>query len=291
MPTTRANGIVLYYETMGDPANPCLLLVMGLGAQLVAWDEALCRQLVERGFYLVRYDNRDVGLSTKMDEAPVPDLLALAGGDSSSASYKVEDMADDAAGLLEALGVDRAHVVGVSMGGMIAQALAIGHSERVASLCSIMSTTGAGDVGQPSEQAVAALLAPPGETRQEAIDVGVAMSRAIGSPGFPFDEAAARERAGRAYDRNQHPEGVMRQAAAVLASPDRTEGLRSVRAPTLVIHGDADPLVHPSGGQATARAVPGARLIEVPGMGHDLPEETWPMIIEAVVSNARRAAP
>jgi pimeloyl-ACP methyl ester carboxylesterase len=289
MPTTEANGIVLCYETMGDPADPTLLLIMGLGCQLVAWDDALCQQLVEQGFHVVRYDNRDVGLSTKMDDAPVPDLLALAGGDASSATYTVEDMAEDAAGLLEALDIERAHVVGVSMGGMIAQALAIRHPERVASLCSIMSTTGAPDVGQPSAEAVTALLQLAGETRQEAIEANVALNRVIGSTGFPFDEAALRERAGRAYDRANSPAGVTRQAAAVLASPDRTERLHAVRVPTVVIHGEADLLVHPSGGEATARAVPGARLITVPGMGHDLPVETWPLLNEAVLTNAGRA--
>lgn len=289
MPATRTDGIVIHYETMGDPADPALLLVMGLGGQLVAWDEGLCQQLVERGFYVIRYDNRDVGLSTKMDDAPVPDLLALAGGDASSASYTVEDMAEDAAGLLEALGIERAHVVGVSMGGMIAQALAIRHPDRVASLCSIMSTTGARDVGQPSDRAVAALLQPPGETREDVLEASVALDRVIGSPGFPLDEAAVRERAGRAFDRDRDSSGITRQAAAVLASPDRTEGLRALHVPTVVVHGDADPLVDPSGGEATARAVPGARLITVPGMGHNLPAATWPLIVEAVVTNAGRA--
>ncbi|MBO0713750.1 MAG: alpha/beta fold hydrolase [Acidimicrobiales bacterium] len=289
MPATEANGILICYEAMGDPADPTLLLVMGLGCQLVEWDEPLCQKLVEHGFHVLRYDNRDVGLSTKMDDAPVPDLLALAGGDASSASYTVEDMADDAAGLLEALDIERAHVVGASMGGMIAQALAIRHPDRVASLCSIMSTTGAPDVGQPSAEAVTALLQPPGETREEAIEANVVLNRVIGSTGFPFDEAAVRERAARAYDRDHSSAGVTRQAAAILASPDRTERLHAVRVPTVVIHGEADPLIHPSGGEATARAVPGARLITVPGMGHDLPEETWPLLLEAVLANAERA--
>lgn len=289
MPTTEANGIVICYETMGDPGDPTLLLVMGLGCQLVEWDDALCQELVEQGFHVVRYDNRDVGLSTKMDDAPVPDLLALAGGDASSATYTVEDMAEDAAGLLEALEIERAHVVGVSMGGMIAQALTVRHPEKVASLCSIMSTTGASDVGQPSAEAVTALLQPPGETRQEVIEASVVLNRAIGSTGFPFEEAAVRDRAARAYDRDHSSAGVTRQAAAILASPDRTERLHSVRVPTVVIHGEADPLVHPSGGEATARAVPGARLITVPGMGHDLPVETWPLFLEAVLTNAGRA--
>jgi pimeloyl-ACP methyl ester carboxylesterase len=288
MPGARANGIVIHYESMGDPADPCLLLVMGLGGQLVAWDESLCQQLVERGFYVVRYDNRDVGLSTKMDEAPVPDLLALAGGDASSAAYTVEDMAEDAVGLLDALEIERAHVVGVSMGGMIGQALAIRHPDRVASLCSIMSTTGAHDVGQPSDRAVAALLQVPGETGEGVIEAGVDLDRVLSSPGFPFDEAAARERVERAYERDRDPAGIIRQAAAILASPDRTERLRTLSVPTLVIHGDSDPLVHPSGGEATARAVPDARLITVPGMGHDLPTPIWPLVVEATVANAER---
>jgi pimeloyl-ACP methyl ester carboxylesterase len=289
MPLASTNGIELEYEVLGDSSDPAMLLVMGLGMQLLAWEEGLCRMLAERGFYVIRYDNRDVGLSTKIEDAPVPDLFALIAGDGSSAGYTIEDMADDAAGLLDHLGIEAAHVVGVSMGGMIAQALAINHPERVLSLTSIMSTTGDRAVGQPRQSAMPALISPAPADREEFIEHQLGLFRLIGSPAYPMPEDRFRGLARSMYDRMHYPIGFMRQLAAVVASPVRTEALGSVRAPTLVIHGEEDPLIEVSGGEATANAVPGAKLMKVPGMGHDLPAELWPQFVDAIVANAERA--
>jgi pimeloyl-ACP methyl ester carboxylesterase len=288
MPTARVNGIDVEYLTDGEPDDPALLLVMGLGAQLTAWPQGFVDLLRERGFFVIRFDNRDCGLSTKFEGTP--DFVAIFGGDGSSASYLVEDMADDAAALLRELGAARAHVVGASMGGMITQALVINHSDLFASACSIMSTTGDRSVGAPTGEATGALMRPPATSRQEFIDSSVQGSLVIGSPGYPTDEAVLRERAGAAYDRSYCPEGTARQLAAVLASPDRTDGLRGVRMPFLVVHGEDDPLVTVSGGRATAAAVPGARLMTIPGMGHDLPEALWGPVSDAIVANTHMAA-
>jgi pimeloyl-ACP methyl ester carboxylesterase len=288
VPIAHANGIELEYVTEGDPSDQPLLLVMGLGAQLITWPQGFVDGLRERGFFVIRYDNRDCGLSTKFEG--LPEITALFAGDTSSAPYRVEDMADDAAALLSELGVERAHVVGASMGGMITQALAIHHADRFLSACSIMATTGDRSVGAPTGEAMTALLRPVATTREEAIEASLAGSRVIGSPKYPSDEALLRARAGAAYDRCYCPEGTARQLAAVLASPDRTEGLRGVHMPFLVIHGEDDPLVTVSGGEATAAAVPDAKLLTIPGMGHDLPEALWGDIIDAIVANTELAA-
>jgi pimeloyl-ACP methyl ester carboxylesterase len=217
MPNVHANGIDLEYDEFGDPSNPTLLLVMGLGAQLIAWDERFCQQLADRGFRVIRYDNRDVGLSTKLEDAPVPDVVAAMGGDGSSAAYLLGDMADDGMGLLDALGIDTAHIVGASMGGMIVQEMAIRHPRRVLSLCSIMSTTGNREVGQPTGEAMGQLLRPPPQTREEAIDLSVEASKVIGGKGFPLDEDRIRSRAAQAYDRCNYPMGMARQLVAIMA--------------------------------------------------------------------------
>jgi pimeloyl-ACP methyl ester carboxylesterase len=290
MPIARANGIDLDYDTFGVPANPPLLLIMGFSVQKIAWDEDFCNALADRGFFVIRFDNRDVGLSTKIESGPAPDLGAAFTGDTSSASYRLADMAADAAGLLDALELPAAHVVGASMGGMIAQEMAIHHPDRVLSLCSIMSTTGDTSVGQPSREAMSALLSPPPRSREEAVAQSVAISAVIGSTGFDRDEDRIRDRAGRAWDRNHESLGVARQLIAILASPDRTASLAGVTSPTVVIHGADDPLIDQSGGRATAAAVPGAELVIIPGMGHDLPLGVWPQVIEAIVANAGRAA-
>jgi pimeloyl-ACP methyl ester carboxylesterase len=239
--------------------------------------------------YVIRFDNRDVGLSTHCDDAAPVDLRALLAGDTSSAPYRLSDMAADTVGLMDALGVTSAHLVGVSMGGTIAQTVAIEYPERVRSLTSIMSTTGNPDVGQPSPAAMAAILAPPVADREGAVERTLRAYRVIGSPGFPLDEAGLRERTGNAFDRAHDPAGVTRQLAAVAASGDRTEGLAGVRAPTLVIHGAEDQVADVSGGRATAAAVPGAKLVIYPGMGHDLPRDLWPDIIDSIVEHCRRA--
>jgi pimeloyl-ACP methyl ester carboxylesterase len=236
----------------------------------------------------VRFDNRDVGLSTHLHDAPAPDVLAALQGDFASASYRLEDMAEDAAGLLDALHLPAAHVVGASMGGMIAQTIAVAHPDRVLSLTSIMSTPGP-RIGPPRQGAMAALLAAPATSRQEAVESAVAAYRVIGSPGYPLDEAWLREVAGTAYDRGYDPQGVGRQLVAIKASGDRTEALRSLRVPTLVVHGEDDPLVQVEGGRATAAAVPDAELLTFPGMGHNLPRELWPPIVAAITRTADRA--
>jgi pimeloyl-ACP methyl ester carboxylesterase len=286
MPRAKSNGIELEYETFGDAGDPALLLVMGLGAQMTAWDGAFCQRLASEGFHVIRYDNRDVGLSTRTD-GPAPDIAAVMGGDTSTATYRVDDMADDAAGLLDALGIEQAHVVGASMGGMIAQAIAIRHPKRTASLCSIMSTTGDRGVGAPTPEAMGALMRPPATTREEAIEGAVASGKIL-SP-VHFDEAKTRDRAGQTYDRAFYPTGMQRQLAAIMASADRTADLGKVSVPTLVIHGRPDPLVTLSGGEATAKAIPGADLLVLDEMGHDMPEPLWPVIVEAIVKNARKA--
>jgi pimeloyl-ACP methyl ester carboxylesterase len=274
MPAATANGITLEYETFGDPSSPPVLLIMGLGGQLLGWDPAFCRSMADAGFYVIRYDNRDIGRSTWFDDAGLPDLAEFMAG-TGTPPYTMSDMAADAAGLLEFLGLPAAHIVGASMGGMIAQTFAIEYPERTRTLVSIMSTTGDRDVGQPHPEALAALFVPPPTSRADAIEQAIKSWRVIGSPGFPFDEEAVRQLTGAAYDRAFHPSGTARQLAAVMSQPNRTAALAKVRVATLVIHGEADPLVDPSGGRATAAAIPGARLKLVPGMGHDLPPELF----------------
>jgi len=286
MPNAAANGITIEYTTAGNPEHPPLLLIMGLGAQLTAWDDEFVDALVARGFHVIRYDNRDVGLSTWFDEAGVPDLAAVVGGNPPTPAYLVADMADDAAGLLDALRIPSAHVLGASMGGMIAQSFAIQHPQRTRSLVSIMSTTGDTSVGQPHPEALEALVAPPPTDRAGAIEQSVKMWGVIGSPGFPFREERIRANAARDYDRAFHPAGTARQGVAIVSSPDRTPGLADVKVPTLVIHGESDPLVDPSGGRATADAIPGATLWTIPGMGHDLPPELFGEIADRVAALA-----
>jgi len=276
VPRAHANGIEIEYETFGDPSNPAILLVMGLGIQMLGWQEAFCQMLVDRGYFVIRFDNRDVGLSSKIEDGPEPNVLALMSGDYSSACYRLTDMAGDAAGLLDELGIEKAHVVGVSMGGMIAQTMAIEHPDRVLSLTSIMSTTGNQEVGQPRQDVLMALVSPAPEDREGFIDFQAKMFKLIGSPDYPVDDAMLRELIGRSYDRMHYPAGFMRQLTCILASGDRTAALASVSAPTTVIHGEADPLITISGGEATAGAIPGAKLVKVPGMGHDLPPQLWP---------------
>jgi pimeloyl-ACP methyl ester carboxylesterase len=285
----RVGEIELAYETFGERANPPLLLVMGLATQMIGWPDEFCRGLADRGLFVVRFDNRDIGLSTHLDDRGAPDILRLLGGDRSRVPYALADLADDTAGLLGALGLDSAHVVGASMGGMIAQLVALRHPARVRSLTSIMSTTGDPAVGTPAEAAMGVLLAPPATDRASAIERAVDAYRVIGSPGFEFDEQALRERAALSYDRRYNPAGVARQLAAILTTPDRTADLGAVAAPTLVVHGAQDPLVDVSGGRATAAAIPGAELLVVEGMGHDLPRAVWPELTDRIAALVQRA--
>jgi pimeloyl-ACP methyl ester carboxylesterase len=291
MARARANGIELDYDTFGAKGGRPLLLIMGLGGQSLMWDEGFCEALAARGHFVVRYDNRDVGLSTKFDHAGTPNVMALMMGGPTAASvpYTLDDMADDAAGLLDALGLETAHVCGASMGGMIGQTLAIRHSRRVRSLVSIMSSTGNPNLPPAKPEAMAVLMGPPPADRASSLEAAVRTWRTIGSPGFPFDEAKIRDRAGRMFDRSFHPDGVARQLAAILAHGSRVEKLRDVKAPTLVIHGAADPLVPLAGGEDTARSIPGAELLVIEGMGHDLPEGAWPRIVGAISEHTAKA--
>ncbi|MGY1700254.1 alpha/beta fold hydrolase [Geodermatophilus sp. SYSU D00766] len=278
----QANGIEIAYETFGEPSARPLLLVMGANMQMIAWHEDLCQALVDRGFFVVRFDNRDAGLSTHLHDA-VPDVRAAAAGDLSSAAYTLEDMADDVAGLLDALGLDSAHVAGASLGGMVAQTFAARHPDRVRSLTSIMSAP----VLPVDWQAVEARR--PANSREEYVEQVLQMFRLLGSPGYRGDEAWLADVAGRSYDRAHDPAGGLRQLLAVMASGDRTEQLRAIRVPTLVVHGEADPVVPVAGGRATAEAVADAELLVLEGMGHSLPRELWPTIVDAVVRTADRA--
>lgn len=280
--TARVGDLELAYETFGSPEDPAVLLVMGLGTQMLGWARGFCEELAEAGRHVIRFDNRDIGLSSHLDSAGVPDLLALLTGNANPA-YLIEDMAVDAIGLLDALAIPRAHIVGASMGGMIAQAIAIGFPDRVLSLTSIMSTPG-NRRGRARPTAQAVLMRPAPTSPDAAADEAMAVFGIIGSPGFPMDVDRLRAEARESYRRNHDPAGSTRQFAAILASPDRTAGLAKVTAPTLVIHGEDDPLITLDGGIATAAAVPGARLISIPGMGHDLPEELWPQFVEAIVA-------
>jgi pimeloyl-ACP methyl ester carboxylesterase len=285
MPSVAANGITIEYDTSGDPNRPPLLLIPGLGGQLIAWDLDFVAALVANGFFVVRFDNRDAGRSTWFDLAGMPDLGAALAGRAQPA-YLLSDMANDAAGLLDALSIESAHVFGLSMGGMIAQTLAIEHPGRVRTLTSIMSTTGDRSVGQPHADVLAAMMVAPSETRQGVVESSLKSARLIGSPGFPLHEDRIAARALAAYDRAFHPSGTARQAVAILASPDRTPRLRGLTIPTLVIHGESDPLVDQSGGRATAANVPGAQLWMIPGMGHDLPPELFGDIAIRVAAHA-----
>jgi len=283
------NGITLCYETFGDPASPPLVLVMGLGTQMIAWDTRFCEDLAGRGFNVVRFDNRDTGRSTRLDGAPVPRLREIMLRRIPRPAYKLADMALDTVGLMDVLGFERAHVVGVSMGGMIAQTVAARHPSRVRSLTSIMSNTGALLTGQPALKTYPVLLGAAPTDREGYIEHAARSWTVIGSPGFERDELELREMLALSFDRGASPAGTARQLGAIIASGDRRRELRAVHAPTLVIHGEADKLVSPSGGRATARAIQGARLITIPGMGHDLPQPAWPQIIGAIADHARAA--
>jgi pimeloyl-ACP methyl ester carboxylesterase len=284
----RIGDVELAYETFGDPSDPALLLVMGLGTQMLGWRAGFCAELAARGFRVIRYDNRDVGRSTKFSSHRPPTAAQLLRRDRKAAAYTLADMADDAVGLLDALGIAAAHVVGASMGGMIAQTIAFRHPRRVLSLVSIMSNTGARWSGQPSLSMYRTLLTRAPREREAFIEHQMQVFAKTGSPGFPRDEADQRELAVSSFERGIDPAGSGRQLAAIIASGDRTAELRTIRAPTLVVHGEQDRLVAPSGGRATAKAIPGARLLTIEGMGHDLPRGAWPRIIDAIAENAAR---
>ncbi|MFM5953857.1 MAG: alpha/beta fold hydrolase [Novosphingobium sp.] len=293
MPSVKANGITIEYEVHGDPANPPLLLVMGLGAQLTLWPIELVEALVARGYYVIRHDNRDIGLSEKFGHAGVPKFRRVAlmrlFGLRARLPYRLTDMADDAAALLDALGIAKAHVVGASMGGMIVQLMAISYPDRLLSMTSIMSTTGNPRLPRPKPEAMNALLdrAPPNATLDQVIPIGIRVARAIGSPLYPTQEERLRSRIERDYHRSFYPEGAARQISAIVDDGDRRKRLKTVKVPSLVIHGQDDPLVPVEGGRDTAAHIPGAKLLEVPGMGHDLPLELVDTIADAIAEHAR----
>ena len=285
----QVGSVELVYETIGDPADAPMLLVMGLGMQLIHWDRTLCERLAERGFYVIRFDNRDAGLSTKI-RGRVPNVMRLMAGLPTRVPYLLEDMASDTFGLLDHLEIERAHLVGTSMGGMIAQTMAIRRPERVLSLASMLSTTGDRRVGTPKLRVWTILMRRAPQDREAYIRYFEGVFRMIGSPAYRSDDSHMRELAGATYDRCHYPAGSARQLAAILASGSRTAELRKLKVPTVVIHGEADPLVPVRAGRATARAIPGAELITIPGMGHDMPEPLWPTFVDAIVKNAERAA-
>ncbi|WIV55200.1 alpha/beta fold hydrolase [Amycolatopsis nalaikhensis] len=279
-------GISLAYERIGDRGADPVVLVAGLGQQLHSWPDAFCVQLAGRGFEVVRFDNRDAGRSTHPRFRP-PSLLGMLAGRFPPEQYDLTDMAADTVGLFDALDLETAHIAGVSMGGMISQTVAALHPTRVRTLTSIMSTTGSRLLGRPALSTLRMMGAKPPRTREEAVESAVRMFRHIGSHGFPFDEAFVRELAGTGWDRDPTSGGVGRQLAAIMKSGNRTAKLRGITAPTLVVHGDRDRMVHPTGGAATARAIRGARLETIRGMGHDLPEGAWPTVLDLIDKHAR----
>jgi len=276
MPRAESNGIELEYQTFGERGAAPLLLIGGLGTQMISWDEEFCELLTGRGFWVVRFDNRDAGLSTWMD----------GGGE-----YGLDDMAADAAGLLDFLGVSAAHVVGPSMGGFIAHLVALNHPDHVLTLTSIMSGPNGDDQVRPTAEATAVLLAPAPGTREERIELGVWAKQKLLGPADPFDAEYERHRVTVAVDRAYHPAGFVRQLQAISSAPSRLSGLRSLRIPTLVVHGDADILVPVENGRRVAAAVPGSRLLEIEGMGHDVPRRVWTRVADAIAQLAREASP
>jgi pimeloyl-ACP methyl ester carboxylesterase len=286
----KANGIEICYEMFGDPGAPPLLLIMGLGSQMIVWDDQFCAQLADRGFRVIRFDNRDVGLTTNFNSAGLPKLGRLmeaqAKGEAMEVPYTLINMANDSVGLMDALNIESAHIVGVSMGGMIAQTIAIHHPKRIRTLTSIMSTTGEQGIAPANPEVQKVLYTPAPTDREGFIENYVNTRKIIGGPGFPINEAHERELASRIFERGVNPAGVARQLAAVMASGSRKEALQSIKVATLVIHGQDDPLIPVAGGIATAKAIPGARLMTIKGMGHGLPEPVWPQILEAIARHA-----
>ena len=292
MASTTANGIEIAYEALGEPGRPTVLLVAGLGEQLVSWHDAFCELLIGRGFRVVRFDNRDCGLSEGFDDAGIPDVAAgLMSGSLPDPPYTLDDMADDAIGLLDALDVDAAHVAGASMGGMIAQTVAINHPERVHSLTSIMSTTGNRDLPRGTPQAWQGLLAPPVDPSDPdaIVERGLMIRRVLQSPGFPAADDVLARRIRQSVERAYRPAGIARQLAAVLAHGDRRPGLQKLDVPTVVLHGDADPLIPVEAGVDTAETVPGAELRVVEGMAHDFPDALVETFADAITAAADRS--
>ena len=293
MPNVTANGIQIEYDTFGDRSSSALLLIAGNGAQLLFGDDGFCELLAEKGLFVIRFDNRDAGLSTKFAEAGVPDIMAAIKaameGKDVATTYSLDDMADDCVGLLDALHLEKAHICGASMGGMIAQVVSYRHPQRVLSLTSIMSNTGNPNLPQGQLDAIAAVVATPPTERKAYIEHNMNVWQKIWSPGFPFEEKRARTYLERSYDPSYYPQGMARQNIAILSRGDRTASLSSIKVPTLVIHGSGDPLIPVEAGKDTARVIPGANLLIIDGMGHDLPTGVWPEIVTAIFLHIRKA--
>jgi pimeloyl-ACP methyl ester carboxylesterase len=283
-----ANGLRIAYETFGKPDDPPMLLVAGLAVQMLVWPEEFCGLLADQGFYVVRADNRDAGLSTHLRDSPTLSRLDLLLR--RNAPYSIADMAADTVGLIDALELRSVHLVGASMGGFIAQTVALSYPDRVRSLTLMMTSTGSRRVGQPRRDVLLRMLrAPASESRDERIDAALTMQRTIGSPDYPIDEELIRDIAGRSYDRDDDPAGRRRQLAAAATQPDRTHDLAALRVPTLVLHGLVDPVVAVSGGLALATAIPGARFVGFSGMGHDLPRALWSQTTGEIASVAAQS--
>ncbi len=293
MPNVTANGIQIEYDTFGDSSFPVLLLIAGNGAQMIFWEVEFCELLAKKDYFVIRFDNRDTGLSTKFAEAGIPDFLAAIRaameGKPVESAYSLDDMADDAVGLLNALGIEKAHICGLSMGGMIAQVIAYRHPKHVLSLTSIMSTTGNPDLPPGKPEALTAVLAPAPEERGAYVEHNMNIWRTIWSPGFPFEEERARTFMEKSYDRSYYPQGMARQNIALIANGDRRASLSSIKVPTLVIHGADDPLIPVEGGKDTARVIRGAKLLIINGMGHDMPKGVWAEIVDAISKHAVQA--
>ena len=289
-----ANGIQLCYDTFGNENDPPLLLIMGLGVQMIAWHEEFCEQLAQQGFWVIRFDNRDIGKSTRFDEAGIPNVMAVMiaamQGETVDTPYLLKDMAQDSVELLDALGIEKAHVVGASMGGMIVQEILIRHPERVLTATSIMSTTGDPSLPPATPDALNVLMSPAPMERDSYLDNSVVVWQVLNGDGYQLRETAVRENAARAFDRGLNPAGTARQMAAIFASGSRREPLKQVKVPTLVIHGAADPLVPLAAGEDTAAHIPDAELLVIEKMGHGLPIETWPEVIGAIVKHAKSVA-
>jgi len=297
MPNIKANGIDIEYDTFGDSSNPAILMIMGLSGQMILWDKVLCEGIADQGLYVIRFDNRDVGLSSKIEGSPAEDpaklLAAVWKGEKITPPYTLEDMADDGFGLMDGLGIKKAHICGASMGGMIAQTMAIMHPDRVLSLISIASATGNPDSIDhempPNEQPFVPPEPAPTE-RFAYIEHNVNGMRELSGPGFEFNEEESRILVTQLYDRCFYPQGSARQVLAIIASGNRKPALLKLNVPTLVIHGDCDPLVPVKGGIDTANAIPGAELMIIKGMGHDIPKQIWPDIIRAISRHTRKSA-
>jgi pimeloyl-ACP methyl ester carboxylesterase len=287
MPNVTANGIQIEYDTFGNNSSPALLLIMGGGSQMIYWEVEFCELLAKRGHFVIRFDNRDVGLSTKFEEAGIPDIMTAMNGGSVNPAYTLGDMAGDAAGLLDALGIEKAHICGASVGGMIAQAVSYLYPERVLSLTSIMSSTGNPELPQIKPDILAEVYKPIPDEREAYIEHQVNMWRKLWSPGFPFDEKRLRALMANSYDRSYYPQGMARQGVAVIAHGYQKSSIASIKAPTLVIHGDKDPFMPLEGGKETAQLIPDSKLLIINGMGHDIPEETWTEIADAISNHTQ----